>query len=155
MGAATDYVLIVRYRKLQHELQLCVDAPTLGQIASAIASVTAAHPETIKLLLPGRKGHMLKLMSDPTETAHNVGENSAEVFIALTQIPTAINCSALNPGLKSGARVEVYASTRQEVEQVRNSKDLPGLAGFEQELKQTMRRHRGSKRGVLTLPTGL
>ncbi len=58
------------------------------------------------------------------------------------------------PGLESGMRVEVYASTIEEVEQVRNSKDLPGLASFEQELKQTMRRQRGSSRGKLTLPTG-
>lgn len=48
----------------------------------------------------------------------------------------------------------MYASTKQEVEQVRNSKDLPGLASFEQELKQTMRRQRGSRTGALTLPSG-
>ncbi len=58
------------------------------------------------------------------------------------------------PGLESGMRVEVYASTKEEVEQVRNSKDLPGLASFEQELKQTMRRQRGNSRGKLTLPSG-
>ena len=58
------------------------------------------------------------------------------------------------PGLESGMRVEVYASTKEEVEQVRNSKDLPGLASFEQEMKQTMRRQRGSSRGRLTLPSG-
>ena len=52
-------------------------------------------------------------------------------------------------------RVEVYASTEEEVEQVRKSKDLPGLASFEQELKQTMRRQRGRSRGRLTLPSGL
>lgn len=51
-------------------------------------------------------------------------------------------------------RVEVYASTTQEVQQVRNSKDLPGLASFEQELKQSMRRQRGSRKGTLTLPSG-
>ncbi len=48
----------------------------------------------------------------------------------------------------------MYASLKKEVEEVRNSKDLPGLASFEQELKQTMRRQRGSRRGVLTLPSG-
>ena len=51
-------------------------------------------------------------------------------------------------------RLEVYASTVQEVQQVRNSKDLPGLASFEQELKQTMRRQRGSRNNTLTLPSG-
>lgn len=51
-------------------------------------------------------------------------------------------------------RLDVYASTKQEVEQVRNSKDLPGLASFEQELKQTMRRQRGSRTGSLMLPSG-
>ena len=54
----------------------------------------------------------------------------------------------------SGMRVTVYASTKAEIIQVQNSKDLPGLAGFEQELKQTMRRQRGSRNAVLKLPTG-
>lgn len=48
----------------------------------------------------------------------------------------------------------MYASTKHEVQQVRNSKDLPGLASFEQELKQSMRRQRGSRKGTLTLPSG-
>ncbi|KAL0047896.1 hypothetical protein WJX82_002765 [Trebouxia sp. C0006] len=120
--------LTVRFRKKEHAIQLAVD-PSTEQVASAIATVTGAAAETIKLLLPGKKGQMLKL------TANS-------------------NQSAQLAGLESGMRVEVYASTKEEVEQVRNSKDLPGLASFEQEMKQTMRRQRGSSRGKLTLPSG-
>jgi len=69
-------------------------------------------------------------------------------------LPALHSSFACLSGLESGMRVEVYASTKEEVEQVRNSKDLPGLASFEQELKQTMRRQRGSSRGKLTLPSG-
>ncbi|KAL0030412.1 hypothetical protein WJX79_002860 [Trebouxia sp. C0005] len=121
--------LTVRFRKKEHAVQLTVGNPSTKEVASAIAAVTGAAAETIKLLLPGRKGQMLKLIANS-------------------------NQSAQHAGLESGMRVEVYASTKEEVEQVRNSKDLPGLASFEQELKQTMRRQRGSSRGKLTLPSG-
>ena len=48
----------------------------------------------------------------------------------------------------------MYASTEAEVQHVRSSKDLPGMAGFQQELKQQMRRKRGSNGSTLKIPSG-
>ncbi|DBA84875.1 TPA: hypothetical protein ACH3X1_005894 [Trebouxia sp. C0004] len=129
MASNTAFYLTVRFRKKEHAVQLAVGNPSTEEVASAIATATGAASETIKLLLSGKKGQMLKLTANPNQSAQHVG-------------------------LESGMRVEVYASTKEEVEQVRNSKDLPGLASFEQELKQTMRRQRGNSRGKLTLPSG-
>ncbi|KAL3145517.1 hypothetical protein ABBQ32_003341 [Trebouxia sp. C0010 RCD-2024] len=118
-----------RFRKHEFQIHLTTADPSLGQVASAIASATGAEEDTIKLVIPGKKGQMLRPTANPS-------------------------VSATTAGVQSGMRLEVYASTVQEVQQVRNSKDLPGLASFEQELKQTMRRQRGSRNGTLTLPSG-
>ena len=58
-------------------------------------------------------------------------------------------------GLGSGTTVVMYASTEADVQRVRTSKDLPGMAGFQQELKQHMRRQRGSSGSILKLPSGI
>ena len=90
--------------------------------------------------------------SNPCSDARDTEEVKQAPVCMLPALHSSFACL---PGLESGMRVEVYASTEEEVEQVRKSKDLPGLASFEQELKQTMRRQRGSSRGRLTLPSGL
>ena len=49
----------------------------------------------------------------------------------------------------------VIASTHSEVQAVRNSRDLPGLAGFDQELRTlATRRRQSSATAAIKLPTG-
>ena len=147
------FAFTARFRKREYAIHLTTADPNLGQVASAIASATGADAETIKLSVPGRKGLLLRPTTDASVSAVAAGEpTNFDVFSILhVQQPTSV---LDRPGLQSGVRVEVYASTRHEVQQVRNSNDLPGLASFEQELKQSMRRQRGSRKGTLTLPSG-
>ena len=147
-----------RFRKRDFAIRLSTTDPSTGQIAKAIAAATGADEETIKLLVPGRKGQMLHLLAKPSQPGLAAG---VSLWLACLSYSTGCSCavrafrrSSFHIGLKPGVRFEVYASTKQEIEQVRNSKDLPGLASFEQELKQTMRRQRGSRAGTLKLPSG-
>lgn len=128
-SSAKDFLMHVRYRTLDTHIRVTSENPAAEQIASAISSATGADPQTIKLLVSGHKDRMIRLLTTPTQTAQELG-------------------------LVSGMRATVYASTKAEISQVQNSRDLPGLAGFEQELKQTMRRQRGSRNGTLKLPAG-
>ena len=70
--------LTVRFRKKEHAIQLAVD-PSTEQVASAIATVTGAAAETIKLLLPGKKGQMLKLTANPNQSAQLAGEDQVKL----------------------------------------------------------------------------
>lgn len=62
--------------------------------------------------------------------------------------------AALCAGIPPTARLSLFASLASEVEQVRSSRDLPGLADFDHDLRRSARRQRGSRPGTLKLPTG-
>ena len=62
-----------RFRKHEFPIHLATADPTLGQVALAIASATGADKETIKLVMPGRKGHMLRHTVDPSLSAIAAG----------------------------------------------------------------------------------
>ena len=62
--------------------------------------------------------------------------------------------AALCAGIQPTARLSLFASLASEVEQVRSSRELPGLADFDHDLRQSARRQRGSRPGTLKLPTG-
>lgn len=48
----------------------------------------------------------------------------------------------------------MVASSKEQVQAVQHSRDLPGLAGFDHELRQAARRRRGAT-SQLALPTGM
>ncbi len=70
------FSLLVRFRKAEHDVHLTLDNPSTEQIASAIAAVTGADPDTMKLLMPGKKGQMLRLVKDPAQTAQDAGKSA-------------------------------------------------------------------------------
>lgn len=151
-----------RFRKREIPVQLTTADPSMGQVSSAIASATGVEESTIKVVIPGKRGQMLRPSVDPSLSAIAAGRVSSccRSCIRMLTACSFANSATRQPlsleraGVQSGMRLEVYASTLQEFQQVRNSKDLPGLASFEQELKQTMRRQRGSRNGTLRLPSG-
>ena len=71
-------------------MQLAMGNPSTEQVASAIATVTGAAAETIKLLLPGKKGQMLKLTANSNQSAQHAGEVQVKLWpvlgIALAQL---------------------------------------------------------------------
>lgn len=75
--------LTVRFRKKEHAVQLTVGNPSTKEVASAIAAVTGAAAETIKLLLPGRKGQMLKLIANSNQSAQHAGEDPVKLWQVL------------------------------------------------------------------------
>lgn len=157
--SGAQYNLQVRFSRFEHRVQLSDSDPTGEQLAAAISSVTAADPETIKLLQPEKSGKVLRLREHGAERVSQIGKHRRPVKRSGSQ---SLNLSAkliakkvfTAAGLVSGAVVTMYASTAAEVQRVRTSKDLPGLADFQQELKQHMRRQRGSRAATLTLPSG-
>ena len=56
-----------RFRKHDFDIHLSIADPSNGQVATAIAAATGADEETIKLLVPGRKGQMLRLLAEPSQ----------------------------------------------------------------------------------------
>lgn len=74
MGAVAAFTLTIRFKKAEHLVQLPVNNPSTGQLASAIASLIDADSETVKLLIPGKKSHMLRLNADSSQTAQDAGE---------------------------------------------------------------------------------
>ncbi len=86
--------LTVRFRKKEHSVQLALGNPSTEQVASAIATVTGAAAETIKLLLPGKKGQMLKLTANSNQSLQHAGEVQVELWhLAKLSITTLIASS--------------------------------------------------------------
>jgi len=83
MAIMAAFDLTVRFRKKEHAVQLAVGNPSTEQVASAIATVTGAAAETIKLLLPGRKGQMLKLTANSNQSAQHAGEGQVKLWRVL------------------------------------------------------------------------
>ena len=78
------YVLTARFRKHEYPIHLTTADPSLGQVASAIASSTGADAETIKLSVPGRKGVLLRPTADASLSAVAAGNlKSADLFDTL------------------------------------------------------------------------
>ncbi len=75
-------------------MQLAMGNPSTEQVASAIATVTGAAAETIKLLLPGRKSQLLKLTANSNQSAQHAGEDQVKLWqllgIALAKLSIAI-----------------------------------------------------------------
>lgn len=69
-----------RFRKREFHIQLATVDPSLGQVASAIAAATGAEEDTIKLVIPGKKGQMLRLTTNPSVSATTAGKPA---FIAI------------------------------------------------------------------------
>ena len=63
-----------RFRKQEFTVQLPMKDPNQQQVASAIAAATGADGETIKLLVPGRKGQMLRLAANALASASEAGK---------------------------------------------------------------------------------
>ncbi len=86
--------LTARFRKKEHAVQLAMGNPSTEQVASAIATVTGAAAETIKLLLPGRKSQLLKLTANSNQSAQHAGEDQVKLWqllgIALAKLSIAI-----------------------------------------------------------------
>ena len=78
----TAFDLTVRFRRKEHAVQLARGNPSTEEVASAIATVTGAAEETIKLLLPGKKGQMLKLTANLNQSAQHAGED----WVKLSQL---------------------------------------------------------------------
>ena len=84
-----------------------------------------------------------------------------DTYFAVVHVDSAFLCSLSSTvvqrgaytGLKPGMRVMILASTKEQVQAVQTSRDLPGLAGFDHELKLAARRRRGTNKH-LTLPSG-
>ena len=73
-----------RFRKHEYAIHLTTADPTLGQVASAIASATGADTETIKLSIPGRKGLLLHPTADASVSAAAAGNfTNFDVFNTL------------------------------------------------------------------------
>ncbi|KAK9799763.1 hypothetical protein WJX73_001696 [Symbiochloris irregularis] len=123
-----DYTVRVLFGGREVPLEL-TDGITLDELGQQLVNKAQVQRETIKLLLPGRSGKPLKLTDRPDTTA------------------TAA-------GLKPGMRVMMLASTQQQVQAVQQSKDLAGMAGFDQELVRAARRRRQGSSAPLRLPTG-
>lgn len=63
-----------RFRKHEFQINVTTADPSLGQVASAIASATGAEEDTIKLVIPGKKGQMLRPTADPSVSAITAGK---------------------------------------------------------------------------------
>lgn len=78
------YEFTARFRKHEYPIFLTTADPSLGQVASAIASATGADAETIKLTVPGRKALMLRPTADASLSAVAAGNlTSAHLFNTL------------------------------------------------------------------------
>lgn len=83
----THFALTIRYKGSDIPIDSPANDPTAEQVASAISSATNTDPETIKLLLPGRKGHMLRLAATPALTAKQLGKSpSLTALDSCTQV---------------------------------------------------------------------
>ena len=79
-----------RFRKQNYAIELDTVNITTAQLASAIACATGADAETIKLLMPGRKGALLRLAANPSQPALEAGKPSV-----LQCCPVTSRCQAL------------------------------------------------------------
>lgn len=73
-SAMTVLSFTARFRKHEFQIHLTTADPSLGQVASAIASATGAEEDTIKLVIPGKKGQMLRPTANPSVSATTAGK---------------------------------------------------------------------------------
>lgn len=83
--------LTARFRTHAFAIHLTAADPTLGQVATAIASATGADAETIKLTIPGRKGHLLRPTADPSLSSAAAGKRCLRLAHYPAQ-PSANQC---------------------------------------------------------------
>jgi len=69
-------------------------------------------------------------------------------------ISSSLTVSTTVAGLRGGMRVMVVGSALAEVAAVRNSRDLPGMAGFDHELRILASRRQRSNAASPVLPSG-
>ncbi|KAK9804353.1 hypothetical protein WJX72_008599 [[Myrmecia] bisecta] len=122
------FQLSVSYRGKQHQLSLPASS-TLEGLGKALERETSAAFETIKLVIPGRKGPPARPATSPAQSLQAAG-------------------------IPAKGRLMMLASSAAEVEAIQHSRDLPGLAGFDHEHKQAMRRRQHAGGGALVLPKG-
>ncbi|GIL57599.1 hypothetical protein Vafri_12795 [Volvox africanus] len=93
--------------------------PALDELGMSIERELGASFETIKLLVPGRKGHIAP--------ARQRGQ------------------MASTTGLSDGCKALLLASSAEDITNIRASTDLPGMRGFDDELKRAARRRQTAR----------
>ncbi|GLC40533.1 hypothetical protein PLESTM_001084800 [Pleodorina starrii] len=114
-----DFAIHLTWRGQPATVLLPVADPTLYELGQRIEEQLGASFETLKLLVPGRKGHIAP--------ARQRQQHSSEA------------------GLRNGCKALLLASKAEDVTQVRTARDLPGMRGFEDELRLAARRRRTAR----------
>ncbi|GLI67938.1 hypothetical protein VaNZ11_012267 [Volvox africanus] len=114
-----SFTIHVTWRGRTATISLPNADPALDELGISIERELGASFETIKLLLPGRKSHIA-----PARQREQMASTA---------------------GLMDGCKALLLASSAEDVTNIRASTDLPGMRGFEEELKRAARRRQTAR----------
>ncbi|GIL91008.1 hypothetical protein Vretifemale_18701 [Volvox reticuliferus] len=116
-----SFTIFITWSGRTTTISLPVADPALDELGMSIEKQLGASFETIKLLVPGRKGYIAP--------ATQKGQMASAA------------------GLTDGCKALLLASNAEDVTNVRAATDLPGMRGFEDELKRAARRRQTARSG--------